>query len=54
MDEFIRSLHEGAEHFVVIYIDDLCIMTKKFEDHFKWIEIALKGIKKYNIQINLD
>ena len=44
----------GDLEFVQIYLDDITIHSKCFEDHIKHIEIVLDRLDEVNLKINLD
>lgn len=54
MDQLIRSLPPGADDHVFSYLDDLCIVTETFEDHLKWLEIVITGLRDANLEVNRE
>jgi hypothetical protein len=50
MNEILR---EWLDDFVVVYIDDIMIYSKTFEEHLKHIEKILKKLKEVNLMLKL-
>ena len=50
MNELFRDY---LDEFVVIYIDDILVFSKTFEDHMKHLEIVFKILKDANLMIKL-
>src|ERR1043165_2958402 len=51
MNEILR---EWLDDFVVVYIDDIMIYSKTFEEHLKHIEKILKKLKEVNLMLKLN
>ena len=54
MDQSIQNLPLGSDEHVFAYLNDVCIVTETFEDHFHYLELVLQGLVNANLQINLD
>ena len=52
MDRLIQSLPLGADDHVFTYLDDLCVVSKTFDEHIHWLEIVLKVLRDAELQIN--
>ena len=49
--EFHRELREG---WLIIYIDDIIIFTKTWEEHLEKLSIVLKRLLKMNMKISMS
>src|SRR6266511_941893 len=47
-------LKDWLDEFVVVYIDDIMIYSKTFEEHLKHIEKILKKLKEVNLMLKLS
>lgn len=49
-----KAFGEGIRKFVMVYIDDIIIYSKNFEDHLKHLAWVLKKLEEVNLKLGPD
>ena len=49
----IELFRKHLDEFVVVYIDDILVYSKTFEDHMKHLKIVFEILQKANLMIKL-
>ena len=52
--EIQRVLQKFSWKQVIIFLDDICIMTSTFEEHIELLNDVLKTLTEYGIKLNLE
>ena len=42
------------DYFVIVYLDDILIFSRRWEDHIKHVKIVFELLKKENLYVNLS
>ena len=50
----MSEVFKGLEDIVLIYLDDICILSESLEEHEKHLEMVFKRLEQYNIKLRLD
>ena len=49
-----KALSRIVDYFIVIYLNDIFIYFKLKEDHYIYVKIVIKRLKKYKLYIKLN
>jgi hypothetical protein len=49
-----KVLEEGLDNYVFVYIDDIVIFSKSFDDHIEHLNLVLRFLKESNLKANIE